>query len=277
MASGTNSLSDKYGSWICTQAFGSSNSFRRVRANLKMQSAHKRMIFNRKIEQDENNKNDDLWFEHLSWASVSVDNFAWITPSILQKLYTIGIIILICRPLQMWLQPTLKENKWGERMRRKWPVVPVNVPACWEGWCTHKNPTLKSRIATRGKTSPVISRNMRDDTHGLWRNFFSKFYCSELPARAMSNADDPFPKGYGNLEREQGRKSGVRNQLLWGKKQTNIKEIGAISPGDYKAKTGFDDYPQIDGGYLENAEKNHRISELKRIEYLQFAEERIQV
>ena len=41
-----------------------------------MQSAHKRMIFNRKIEQDENNKNDDLWFEHLSWASVSVDNFA---------------------------------------------------------------------------------------------------------------------------------------------------------------------------------------------------------
>lgn len=61
------------------------------------------------------------------------------------------------------------------------------------------------------------------------------------------------------------------------KKKKNIKEIGAISPRDYQAKTGFDDYPQIDGGYLENAENNHRISELKRIEYLHFAVEKIQV
>ena len=92
----------------------------------------------------------------------------------------------------------------------------------------------------------------------------------------MSNADDPFPKGYGNLERDQRRKSGVRNQLLEEKKK-NIKEFGAIPPRDYKAKKGFDDYPQIDGGYLENAEKNHRISEMKRIEYLHFAEEKTQV
>ena len=50
----------------------------------------------------------------------------------LQKLYTIGIIILICRPLQMWLQLTIKtseERGWGSGLLSQWMFLPTGKAA----------------------------------------------------------------------------------------------------------------------------------------------------